>query len=568
MSNASDFRITKTGCLTKYVGPGGDVVIPEGVTEIGYAAFYNNYDIKSVKFSGGLTKIGAQAFEDCTNLEEVILPEGLACVGHSAFKRCTKLKSVTIPNSVIGIEYQAFADCGNLENVSLPSGIAYIGRAAFNGAIKLIDANGFLIINNYLLSYKGNKTQVTIPHGVTMICNGAFNFNKDIEHIIIPATVTSVGFAAFECCKSLKEIAIPHGVAIIESNTFAKCDDLERVDLPASVTSVKQDAFELNSQKLQINIADISILPAKFRRYAAVCFAEDGGAMSDFRSTGHLKYIKANAEKLINEAITHPSLLRLMCDEKLIAPKQVKMFTDVILKTNNPELIAMILDYGCAKVTQKQKETAEKRCKKKEQDILERKEACQNCAGIAGLQFVATGTFDTFENRNALKRFIEDNGGKLVSAISTKVDYLILNDSLTDSEKKRQANLLGIETITEYQFNDMAGRQFVVNECGYITNYVGAASAVVVEDGTVGVEESAFFNNSNITEIRFPASLHIIKSAAVLDCEKLNHVYFASRDIKMDDLVFLGCPNLTIHAPAGSYAETYAKENNIPFVAE
>jgi hypothetical protein len=26
--------------------------------------------------------------------------------------------------------------------------------------------------------------------------------------------------------------------------------------------------------------------------------------------------------------------------------------------------------------------------------------------------------------------------------------------------------------------------------------------------------------------------------------------------------------NITIHAPAGSYAETYAKENNIPFVAE
>jgi hypothetical protein len=33
-------------------------------------------------------------------------------------------------------------------------------------------------------------------------------------------------------------------------------------------------------------------------------------------------------------------------------------------------------------------------------------------------------------------------------------------------------------------------------------------------------------------------------------------------------LAFNECPNLTIHAPAGSYAETYAKENNIPFVAE
>jgi hypothetical protein len=32
--------------------------------------------------------------------------------------------------------------------------------------------------------------------------------------------------------------------------------------------------------------------------------------------------------------------------------------------------------------------------------------------------------------------------------------------------------------------------------------------------------------------------------------------------------VFHGWSNLTIHAPAGSYAEKYAKEWNIPFVAE
>ena len=38
MSNASDF-IIENGVLTKYIGPGGDVIIPEGVTEIGFKAF-------------------------------------------------------------------------------------------------------------------------------------------------------------------------------------------------------------------------------------------------------------------------------------------------------------------------------------------------------------------------------------------------------------------------------------------------------------------------------------------------------------------------------------------------
>ena len=39
MSNANDF-IIENGVLTKYVGPGGDVVIPEDVTEIGVQAFH------------------------------------------------------------------------------------------------------------------------------------------------------------------------------------------------------------------------------------------------------------------------------------------------------------------------------------------------------------------------------------------------------------------------------------------------------------------------------------------------------------------------------------------------
>ena len=40
MSNINDFVI-ENGVLKKYVGPGGDVIIPEGVTSIGNGVFYN-----------------------------------------------------------------------------------------------------------------------------------------------------------------------------------------------------------------------------------------------------------------------------------------------------------------------------------------------------------------------------------------------------------------------------------------------------------------------------------------------------------------------------------------------
>ena len=51
MGNASDF-IIENGVLKKYVGPGGDVVIPEGVTKIEWTAFIGNKSITGAAAPG------------------------------------------------------------------------------------------------------------------------------------------------------------------------------------------------------------------------------------------------------------------------------------------------------------------------------------------------------------------------------------------------------------------------------------------------------------------------------------------------------------------------------------
>jgi hypothetical protein len=48
----------------------------------------------------------------------------------------------------------------------------------------------------------------------------------------------------------------------------------------------------------------------------------------------------------------------------------------------------------------------------------------------------------------------------------------------------------------------------------------------------------------------------------------LKNIFIPSSVTAIGAEAFLGCFNVTIHAPVGSYAEQYAKENNIPFVAE
>lgn len=71
------------------------------------------------------------------------------------------------------------------------------------------------------------------------------------------------------------------------------------------------------------------------------------------------------------------------------------------------------------------------------------------------LKFVVTGKVEHFKNRNELKKFIEDRGGKVIGSVSKATDYLINNDIESNSSKNNKAKSLGVEIITEQQFVEM-----------------------------------------------------------------------------------------------------------------
>lgn len=69
-----------------------------------------------------------------------------------------------------------------------------------------------------------------------------------------------------------------------------------------------------------------------------------------------------------------------------------------------------------------------------------------------GLTFVITGATEHFQNRNELKVYIEERGGKVSSAVSSKTSYLINNDAASGSSKNKKARLLNIPILTETEF--------------------------------------------------------------------------------------------------------------------
>ena len=71
---------------------------------------------------------------------------------------------------------------------------------------------------------------------------------------------------------------------------------------------------------------------------------------------------------------------------------------------------------------------------------------------LEGKTFVITGTVNEFANRNELKKFIEDRGGKVTGSVTGKTNYLINNDINSNSSKNKKAKELGVEIIDEQGF--------------------------------------------------------------------------------------------------------------------
>ncbi|MFR1523877.1 MAG: leucine-rich repeat domain-containing protein, partial [Bacilli bacterium] len=89
------------------------VIVPstiggQSIVSIGANAFKNCTNLQEVIISNTVTNIDSSAFENCSYLQSVALPSSLVTIGSSAFKGCASLPSITIPNSVTNIDSSAF----------------------------------------------------------------------------------------------------------------------------------------------------------------------------------------------------------------------------------------------------------------------------------------------------------------------------------------------------------------------------------------------------------------------------------------------------------------------------
>ncbi len=117
------------------------VVIKDGITSIGNAAFHALENLTSATIPDSVTKIGSNSFQWCRNLDNIVIPSSVTSIGGLAFQDCDSLSSIIIPSGVSSIDYETFLGCDNLESITLPVSVTSIGDAAFSSCSKLSTVN-------------------------------------------------------------------------------------------------------------------------------------------------------------------------------------------------------------------------------------------------------------------------------------------------------------------------------------------------------------------------------------------------------------------------------------------
>lgn len=201
-------------------------------------------ELKEVVIEEGVTEIGVDAFSVCTSLETVTLPQSLQKIGEKAFSYCTSLKTINIPDSVNVIGPKAFFFCKSLTSIDIPEGITEIGYATFGYAENLATVNiptSVTRIGDFAFQNCG-FTSMNVPATVKELGEGAFSTCRSLENVTVPAETVSK--KAFYFCDSLKNVTLTSDVKTIGEEAFRQCTSLENIEIPSSVTELGTCAFK------------------------------------------------------------------------------------------------------------------------------------------------------------------------------------------------------------------------------------------------------------------------------------------------------------------------------------
>nr|MBQ8251768.1 leucine-rich repeat domain-containing protein [Lachnospiraceae bacterium] len=199
----------------------------DGSHNISKKKYYQSSAFKKLTMEHTIERIDDFAFAR-TSAEAVVIPDGVTQIGYGAFYHCDKLKQVKIPGSVKTIEPEAFSETKYLNKWLSQKG-----------------GEDFLVVGDgILLAYKGSEPKVHIPDEVKKIAGGAFKNHTEIQEVVLNDGLVEIGEDAFNGCTSLSAVSGGQNVEKICDRAFATCP-LTKVAVGKNVSEIGLGAYKL-----------------------------------------------------------------------------------------------------------------------------------------------------------------------------------------------------------------------------------------------------------------------------------------------------------------------------------
>lgn len=230
--------------LSAYHGTDTDVVIPGGISAVGDRAFYENKKLTSVVVPEGVTEIRDAAFQLCDAMTSVTFPSTLTTIGSHAFNGSMTFDAITLPDALTTLGSNSLL-C-TIGTIYLPDNITTVGTYPFYDSVMLCCKKGSVTAYNvsakstsYRLcdpadpdwkyrynddgglvfgGYLGSETKLTIPDIYVGISDYAFSDSDHLTKIVIPESVTSLGYSALSC--NAEEIYLPDNITTANNRSL------------------------------------------------------------------------------------------------------------------------------------------------------------------------------------------------------------------------------------------------------------------------------------------------------------------------------------------------------------
>ena len=489
-----------------------NVTIPDTVTEIGDSAFAECKQLSSVQLSNNLTILGKFAFGNCASLTSIWIPKSLKTADTSAFSGspfagCVALQSVELETGMTKIPDNLFDSCPGFTTITIPDTVTEIGDSAFAECKQLSSvqlSNNLTILGKFAFGNCASLTSIWIPKSLKTADTSAFSGSP------------------FAGCVALQSVELETGMTKIPDNLFDSCPGFTTITIPDTVTEIGDSAFA-NTNLNSITIPDSVTQIGKY--------AFGGSKLESIRIPDTVTDIGDNAFNGCTELkdVTLPNIRKNIvagmfegCTslEKIVLPETVTAIRADAFKD-----CTSLKDITWSKAP----------------EIIESC-AFQNCSALTEVTIpdsVKSIGFGAFSDCSALSTVMIPGTVKTIGSEAFRNCDALTTVTIPDS-------------VTSY------GSQMFY-DCDALTT-------VKLGSGMKTIPESMFEHCDALESLSIPRCVTSVGNNAFKDCTKFTSVTIPRSVTSISASAFSYPKILTIYGVAGTYAETFAKENSIQFV--